>query len=507
MQKREKLLAMVAVSMVAILVLYFAGNWALDLVDAREKVHQDLERRNEAKRLTILKGKIASERQAEWLRRSLPSDLQHAKALYQDWLLGQIKQAGLREPVVTPAPTRTAKRTDRKTSRRGRRRRPGSHDVYHKLTVTIGCRGTLDQLTAFLYQIYHADHLHQVRRLHITPIEKTRDLDLSLTIEALALPDANNATTLSEAPGQALVHGDLKKYRDVILARNLFGPPNRPPRLAPISDSSVKLGQPVALTAKATDEDTLDKVVYRLDGAPHGAAIDTAAGTFRWKPSADQGPGRYTFRIVATDDGLPPRSDSHSFTVTIRKPLLKLAALPKHTIKPGESVRVNVSLAESDPTAKVTYALSDDAPKGAVIDAATGVLRWTPTEAQCKQPSHTLTVRVTDDATPMRTDRASLIVAIVRPTPKGLELDVVARHTFVTAIVEVDGQRQVWLELRTTGERPRLRKGERLKAGSFDGVVAAIRPLEVDFRAGGQLYTVELGRSLAEAVGPLDGGL
>jgi hypothetical protein len=301
-----------------------------------------------------------------------------------------------------------------------------------------------------------------------------------------------------------LAHDSIDDYRDAILHRNLFGPENHPPQLAPISSPSVKMGETVRFTAKATDADPLDTVTYRLDDAPQGATIGASDGKVQWKPPASLEPGKYELKVTATDDGMPRRSASTTVTVTIRPPQLRIARLRDQTIKPGDRVRLRVSLDERDPKAKVTFALAE----GATIDRESGEFVWTPTAAQAENDRYEITVAAVDDAQPSRSDRATFRIVLQRPKVVPYVPDVAARHTFVTGILEVDGEPEVWLEVRTTGERPHLRKGDRLVAGNFRAVVAAVRiePREVDFLRDGQLYTVELGRSLAEAVNAPTGG-
>jgi Tfp pilus assembly protein PilO len=70
-------------------------------------------------------------------------------------------------------------------------------------------------------------------------------------------------------------------------------------------------------------------------------------------------------------------------------------------------------------------------------------------------------------------------------------------HTVVTAIVEVDGRRQVWLLVRTTGQRFELFEGDTFAIGAVEGKVARIGPQDVEIEMGGRRRLVAFGQSLA----------
>ena len=50
-----------------------------------------------------------------------------------------------------------------------------------------------------------------------------------------------------------------------------------------------------------------------------GASIDSTSGVFSWAPTEAQGPGTYTFDVVATDNGSPALSDRETITVTVNE--------------------------------------------------------------------------------------------------------------------------------------------------------------------------------------------
>src|SRR4029077_5446294 len=75
----------------------------------------------------------------------------------------------------------------------------------------------------------------------------------------------------------------------------------------------------LSVTNPATDPDLPPQTItYQLLSPPAGATIDSNA-VITWTPSEAQGPGTYTIRTVATDNGSPPKSVTNSFTVTVNE--------------------------------------------------------------------------------------------------------------------------------------------------------------------------------------------
>ncbi|PYJ00753.1 MAG: hypothetical protein DME25_19905 [Verrucomicrobia bacterium] len=100
------------------------------------------------------------------------------------------------------------------------------------------------------------------------------------------------------------------------------GSGNSPPRLQPISDQTVTLGQTLAFNAVADDPDVPAQTLrFDLVGVvPDVAAIDPASGLFRWTPTPAQTPSTNLFTVRVTDDGRPPLDASWSFRVFVVGP-------------------------------------------------------------------------------------------------------------------------------------------------------------------------------------------
>src|SRR6185503_12136748 len=102
-----------------------------------------------------------------------------------------------------------------------------------------------------------------------------------------------------------------------------------------------------------------------------------------------------------TDNGTPALSATNSFTVVVDE----VNSAPTLKVPPNQSINelstrvvLNTAIDLDLPVNKLTFALVSG-PSGVEVDPTTGVLSWTPSEAQ--GPSiNTITVKVTDNGIP-----------------------------------------------------------------------------------------------------------
>jgi len=305
MTKREKQLAVVSGSLLVVTVLWSIGLWLSGTFGSS------------AKRLQTLEAELAQLERADTLRlqavmsiadyekRSLPSTLSDARTAYQKWLLATAEKH-FGKAITFIGPSESANR-----------------DIYHQFSYTVGGQGNLQQLTEFLYDFYSIDSLHRIRSMNVQTIDDSKDLRITLVIEALALPGAPSSNELN-----AVVSEDRLRYKDstlddyskAILNRNLFAATNREPQLSTISRQQATTGKRTSIKVKATDSDELDKLSYQLDEAPEGAKISTdkdGSAEISWTPPKA---GSYSFKFSVSDDGLPRRKVDGAFEVVVTDP-------------------------------------------------------------------------------------------------------------------------------------------------------------------------------------------
>lgn len=182
MKHRQQILAAVF----GALVLWFGGEWLVNNalkgpLQARRAEKKRLEEgikklKGEQKRIAAAETHLARSR-----TQSLPADPELARSLYQAWLVELVEKVRLSSPSVN---------SFEPVSRRVRARGNRNTTFYHTLSFSMRGRGTLEQITQFLFEFYRTDVLHQIRTLLISPLRDGNQLDLSVTIDALSLPDA-----------------------------------------------------------------------------------------------------------------------------------------------------------------------------------------------------------------------------------------------------------------------------------------------------------------------------
>ena len=197
-------------------------------------------------------------------------------------------------------------------------------------------------------------------------------------------------------------------------------PPNHSPLLFPVGNTSAHVGTPLTFTNLAYDQDPQDTLTFSLDpGAPVGAAIDPMSGVFHWIPNdADSNTTRY-ITIRVTDDGAPPKSASATFSVMVlprypnNPPVL--ASIADRIVHAGTTITITNVASDPDAADDLSFSLDVNAPLSSAIDVITGVLTWTPSDAESNTTNY-ITVQVTDDGQPPLTTSNTFAV-VVRSRP------------------------------------------------------------------------------------------
>ena len=159
---------------------------------------------------------------------------------------------------------------------------------------------------------------------------------------------------------------------------------NGAPMLTNLADRTIVELATLTVTNTATDPDVpANTLTYSLLAAP-GTATISASGVITWTPTEAQGPGTNTFTTRVVDNGVPPLSATNTFKVVVNEsnspPLLPPQA--SRTIAPLITLLVTNTATDPDlPANTLTYTLLV-APTNAVINTNTGVINWTPSQAQ-----------------------------------------------------------------------------------------------------------------------------
>ncbi|MCC7421963.1 MAG: putative Ig domain-containing protein [Planctomycetaceae bacterium] len=95
--------------------------------------------------------------------------------------------------------------------------------------------------------------------------------------------------------------------------------PNAAPKIASTPSQTVYLGGTLVVPLKATDDGPAGNLVWKLEGAPAGASINSRTGELRWTPADAQEPGEVTLRVTVSDGESPPLSTSQAVTVKVEE--------------------------------------------------------------------------------------------------------------------------------------------------------------------------------------------
>ena len=297
MKKRERILAIV----VGLLVAAYVGNWLFEQAltgpvrERQEKIDR-LKREIAAKETKLRGAQRAVSQLAAWNEQSLPSDVELAQSLYQQWLLELVSNAGFEQPNVDSGEV---------AARRG----SSKSVVYQRLGSTIRGRATLAQLTDFLHTFYRANHLHQIQRLSMTPVPNTGKLDLSMSIEALVLPQADRKSRLSEAVSHRLAFDARSDYASIV-ERNLFG-------------------EGGTMGLDPADYTVLTAILENNGIAEAWLRVQPTGEVLKLQPGAEFEVGQFRGRIAEIEElDIVIQSDEERWLLTLGENLTQATALP-----------------------------------------------------------------------------------------------------------------------------------------------------------------------------------
>lgn len=214
---RERMLMIIAGIIFLMLFLYalnyFFGSEVAGKLKTRNRLQEQVDE------LTVkTRNESVTRRLNSYMSKSLPPVDLLAPSLYQNWLIEQAGRSGISNPKIDAGTSKMHK------------------EVYKSYTFTFRGRGSLEQFTNFLREFQDYDHLHLIRGATIKPLKESRELDITIVIETLALIGAPQSKTLTmnlrqPAPDRALEDEKVKRIVD----RAFFSayvpppPPGQPP--------------------------------------------------------------------------------------------------------------------------------------------------------------------------------------------------------------------------------------------------------------------------------------
>lgn len=160
-------------------------------------------------------------------------------------------------------------------------------------------------------------------------------------------------------------------------------------------------------------------IAFSLDFAPDGATIHPTTGWFSWTPTEEQGPGVYTFEVVATDGA---ETAYKEITLVVREvsdnnpPMLN--PIGNKSGATGYPVTFTATASDPDAGQSLTFSL-ENSPSGAGIHPNTGAFSWTPSTPG----TYNVTVKVADDGFPPLSDSETFQIVVTNLGVDTLTLD------------------------------------------------------------------------------------
>src|SRR5207237_606788 len=141
----------------------------------------------------------------------------------------------------------------------------------------------------------------------------------------------------------------------------------------------------LVVTNTASDADLpTNTLSFGLVSAPTGVLLDANTGVLTWTPTEAQGPSTNLITLKVNDNTSPPHSHTNIFPLVVREvnsPPFPYTTLIQSINELSTLVVTNMASDADLPTNTLSFGLVS-APTGVLLDANTGVLSWTPTEAQ-----------------------------------------------------------------------------------------------------------------------------
>ena len=286
----------------------------------------------------------------------------------------------------------------------------------------------------------------------------------------------------------------LEQYADFVKG-SVFVIPSPPktwnPRLAGVSDKTIKPGEEVKFTVRAESfNPEFGEPQFSLAETVEGMSINPATGEFFWKPAETMGAGEYATTVMLTQSGNPELKLNSKVKFTIRSdnqsPVLTLAESAIVVI--GREFAETATATDDGPTASLKYSLGAGAPEGLSIDAVTGQLKWTPSRI-FTPGKYDVEVKVTDSGEEPKSASRKIALDVQ---------DDNAALTLLSAALSKDGVWYAWFRNKGTGKTEQLKVSEKLKVSEINVEIVVVTHRFVTLRDQDGVWKLQLGQTLRE---------
>ncbi|MEZ6134054.1 MAG: hypothetical protein R3C53_03990 [Pirellulaceae bacterium] len=297
MTPREKILALGVGAIVGGAGIFYGIDSMRAGLEDKRTTAENAKLSYEKAEMIIASGFVAGDKFNKLKAKSLPADEELLATQYSQWLLQLGKESGLRELAVNPL-----------SSEQG-----GSYKAF-KFSLTGKC--SEEQVIDLLGKFYDKDYLHTIEKLSLLPNPNAAgEVNVTLDAKALKLNGAgSNQPPSKESSGRLAMQID--EYKQKIMNRNLFSPPNQAPSLATSRTQEIPRGQPWRLKLEGKDPEN-HRVEFELVSTELPPGMKFSRQEFSWSPSEN---GEYEVTVRAKDNGWPSQTSEEKLTFKVVDP-------------------------------------------------------------------------------------------------------------------------------------------------------------------------------------------
>ena len=263
------------------------------------------------------------------------------------------------------------------------------------------------------------------------------------------------------------------------------------PRLAGVTDKTIKPGEEVKFTARAESlNPELGEPQFALTDAAEGMTIDSKTGEFLWTPQQELAAGSYSATVQLTQNGNPNVKLDSKLKITIKSDNAAPAlTLPESAIVIiGREFTTTATATDDGPVEALKYSLGTGSPEGLTVDAAGGQLKWTPPRTFVPG-KYDVEVVVTDSGEEPKS------------ASRRINLDVQddnAALTLLSAAVSKDGVWTAWFRNKGTGKTDRLKSGDQLNVSEITAEIASVTNRFITLKDAEGIWKLSLGDSVRD---------
>ena len=286
----------------------------------------------------------------------------------------------------------------------------------------------------------------------------------------------------------------LEQYADFVKG-SPFVIPSPPktwnPRLAGVSDKTIKPGEEVKFTARAESfNPELGEPQFSLAEPVEGMSINPSTGEFAWKPASTLGAGDYATTVMLTQAGNPELKLNSKVKFTIKSdnqtPVLTLAESAIVVI--GREFASTATATDDGPKEALKYSLGAGTPEGLSIDAVTGQLKWTPSRT-FTPGKYDVEVKVTDSGDEPKSASRKIALEVQ---------DDNAALTLLSAALSKDGVWYAWFRNKGTGKTEQLKVAGKLTVSDISVEIVLVTHRFVTLKDQDGIWKLQLGQTLRE---------